>query len=218
MLQDEHIVVIGASGFGRESLDVLRAMKEDGAAIEISGVIDDAPSASNLGRLKDLNVPYLGTLDHWLAGPSTNTKFVLGIGSPSVKRKIARKLEKEGFTPYTAIHPSAEIGSNPSLGPGAVVCAGAVVSTNVRFGKYVHINPHATIGHDATLEDFVSVNPAAVISGEVRIHDEVLVGAGAIILQQLTVERGVVVGAAALVTKNVPPDVIVKGVPGVWNA
>lgn len=212
----ERVVVIGASGFGRESLDVLEAMRDDGDPVQILGVVDDSPTEENLQRLEDRGTPYLGTVENWIARKSLKARFVIGIGNPHVRKRVARRLETAGKVTYSAVHPKASIGKNSIVSPGAVVCAGAVISTNVRFGRYVHINPNATVGHDAILEDYVSINPAAVISGEVKIRQNVLVGAAALVLQQLEVGDDSIVGAAALVTKDVPAHVVVKGVPGKW--
>ncbi|MHA7862320.1 acetyltransferase [Tessaracoccus sp. Y36] len=213
----EQVVVIGASGFGRESLDTLEAMIAAGATIAVRGVIDDAPSDSNLARLASRGVPYLGTTTEWLATRPA-AQFVLAIGAPGVRRRLATRLEEAGLGPFSAVHPSAHIGVNTTLGAGTVVCAGSVISTNVQAGAYVHINPNATIGHDALLEDYVSVNPAAVLSGEVHIQSGTLIGAGAVVLQGVTVGEGSILGAGTVATKNVPSRVIVKGIPGRWTS
>ena len=212
------VVVIGASGFGRESLDVLDAMVAAGADLEIAGVVDDIPAPINLERLADRGVAYLGTRAQWLATEGAlDAQYVLGVGSPEVRRRIVADLDAAGLRPFTAIHPSATFGARCTLAEGVVVCAGAAISNNVRLGRHVHVNPNATIGHDADLRDFVSINPAAVISGEVVVGSGTLVGAAATVLQGLTVGERVVVGAGAVVTKNVPNGVTVKGVPGVWS-
>lgn len=205
------VVMIGASGFGRESLEVLDAL-----GVPVGGVVDDAPSEANVERLAALGVAHLGGLADWLAG-APDQAFVVGIGSPSVRRRIAQRLLTAGLSPFTAVHPSALVGRRTVVGAGAVICMGAIVSTNVRLGAQVHLNPGVIIGHDARLADFVSVNPGAVISGEVLIEQDVLVGASATILQNLTVGAGAVIGAGAVVTRDVPAGAVVKGVPGRWK-
>lgn len=212
----ERVVVVGASGFGREALDVLEAMIASGEPVQIIGVLDDGPSELNLSRLADRGISYLGTVDWWLANGDRDARFVLGIGSPAIRRRLVGILEDAGMRPFTAVHPTASFGARTQLMDGVVVCAGAVVSTNVRLGRYVYVNPNATIGHDAVLCDYVSINPNATISGEVQIDEQTLVGASATVLQNLSVGERTVIGAGAVVTKNVPSDVVVKGVPGVW--
>lgn len=211
------VVVVGASGFGRESLDVLDAMISGGQPLEIVGVVDDSPSEENLLRLLQRGVQYLGTIDDGLDNIGSNCAYVLGIGNPLIKQVLIDRIEAHGILPFTAVHPTANIGVNTSLSAGVVICAGAVISTNVHLGEHAHVNPNATIGHDAVLGRCVSVNPGAVISGAVRIGKEVLVGASATILQNLSVGDRTIVGAAALVTKDAPSDVVVKGMPGTWT-
>ncbi|MBK8459379.1 MAG: NeuD/PglB/VioB family sugar acetyltransferase [Micropruina sp.] len=212
------VVVIGASGFGRESLDVLEALRAHGSGPRLLGVLDDAPSQVNRERLAARGVPLLGSVSDFLASAEEPVAFVVGIGSPALRRDLAERMIAAGHRPFTAVHPSVSLGSQVTLGEGCVLCAGVIVSTNVRLGRQVHLNPGAVIGHDSVLDDYVSVNPGAIISGEVHLSQGTLVGAGAIVLQQLTVAANVVVGAGAVVTKAVPAGVVVKGVPGRWPA
>ncbi|HVV76623.1 MAG TPA: NeuD/PglB/VioB family sugar acetyltransferase [Mycobacteriales bacterium] len=208
------LVVIGAGGFGRETLDVVEAMNSERPSFELVGVLDDAPSETNLARLSFRGVQFLGAIGEWLAqGPREGFSFAVAVGNPSTRRQLVGAFERANCAPATLVHPASTVGAMSELGPGAVVCAGAQISTNVRTGRHVHLNPNATIGHDAALGDFVSVNPAATVSGECVVEEGVLLGAGCVVLQGLTVGRGAVVGAAACVVRSVDPGQVVKGVP-----
>jgi sugar O-acyltransferase (sialic acid O-acetyltransferase NeuD family) len=206
------IVVVGAGGFGRESLDVIEAINAATPTWELVGVVDDAPAAIQVERLADRRIQHLGGLDALLHA-QTPIDYVVGIGSPRIRERVAARLDAAGFAAATLVHPAASVGSCTELEEGVVVCGGAQISTNVRLGKHVHVNPNATIGHDARLDGFVSINPAAVVSGEVEIGSGTLIGAAAVVLQNLTIGADAVVGAAACVTRNVPPGATVKGVP-----
>ena len=58
----EPLVVVGASGFGRETLDVAEAINAAAPlpVWDILGVVDDNPSQVNLLRLKERDVAHSG--------------------------------------------------------------------------------------------------------------------------------------------------------------
>ncbi|AUZ35717.1 acetyltransferase [Arthrobacter sp. PGP41] len=211
------IVLIGAGGFGRETIEALKAESEaTGRPTRLVGVVDSRPTEFKLQRLKSLDVPFLGTEEAWLATRPTE-EFVVGIGDPAIRAQAHGRLTAAGLRPGIVIHPSAGIGSNCRIDPGTVVCAGAQVSSFVTLGLHSHVNPHSTIGHDAVLEEFVSVNPGAVLSGMVHCCTRVLIGAGATVLQGLTIGAAATVGAMACVTRDVPPEKVAVGVPARWS-
>lgn len=210
----ERLVVVGAGGFGREVIDIIDEINHASARElwDLVGIVDDSPSQLNLERLRKRGVTYLGTVDRFLASGAAD-RYLVGIGCPVVRRRVADKFDAAGWVAATVVHPTASIGFDVRVGIGTVVCAGVRMTTNISLGRHVHLNPNVTIGHDTTLGDFVSMNPASSVSGDCVIEDDVLIGVGGVILNQLTVGQGSTVGGAACVVNAVPPGAIVKGVP-----
>ena len=213
------VVVVGAGGFGREVVDVVEAIntaaadRGDAPVWHLEGVVDDSLSPENRERLDRRDIQHVGSTDEFLAGAARGTAYVVGIGEPGVRRRVATALDAAGLTAATLAHPAATIGSLSKLGAGTVVCAGARITTNIVVGRHVHVNPNATIGHDTTIGDFVSLNPQAAVSGDCVIESEVLVGVGGIVLNALRVGQGAVIGAAACAVRDVAAGATVVGIP-----
>lgn len=213
------LIVIGAGGLGREVLDVIEAINAAGTTpiYNVLGVVDDNPSELSLSRLKARSYTYLGTSEEWLA-QENSAQFVIGVGTPSIRRLMAEKFEAHGLTSPILVHPKAVIGSVPQIASGTIVCAGVHITTNVRIGKHVLLNLLATVGHDSEVGDYGVINPTANISGDVVIGTGVLVGTGAQVLQGITIGEQATIGASACVTKAVPDDVVAVGIPAKWRS
>lgn len=210
----DDLIVVGAGGFGREVVDVVEAINSaaDTPRWRVHGVVDDAPSDTNLSRLRDRSIAYLGNLQTTIDA-TERPHYVIGVGSPAVRRALADRLDDAGFHAATLIHPSATLGSAVVVGAGSIVCAGVRLTTNIDIGRHVHLNLNSTVGHDSTVGDFVSVNPLASISGDCALGDEVLIGVAASIINGVTVGSGSTVGGGACSIRNVPPSTTVVGVP-----
>lgn len=209
-----NVVVIGAGGFGRETLDVIEAhnLSKNGVAFNVLGVIDDLPSSRDQLHLQSRGYKYLGNLMK-LAEIKVPFLYFTGVGNPQVRARLSSYCDELGLSAGVVIHPTATIGSEVAIGAGTVICAGARVSTNVAFGKHVHLNAAAVVGHDSIIGDYASLNPQSIVSGNVTVGEQVLVGAGSVILQGIQVGSHSIVGASSCVTRDVEAGQIVLGVP-----
>lgn len=194
------LYIAGAGGFGRETLDALRATTSIGA--DAIAFLDDHPPAAEI-----CGIPVCRPDQ---AGAGT---FLVAIANPDARRRMARALLARGLASAQVIHPQAVVSPNAVIGPGCVILANAFISTEVELGEHVHINYNATIGHDAVLGDFVTVLPGANVAGAVTLSPDVTIGSNACVLQGLHLGPGGTVGAGAVVTKDQPPGVVVVGVP-----
>lgn len=214
MNDTEPIIIVGAGGFGRETADGVKAVNAAAGRPHwrLEGVADDAPTNVNLERQGVRGIPYLGTVDQIIAARE-RPAYVIGIGSPWVRKTIANKLDLVGFTAAKIVHPSATVGSETRVGEGTVILAGVRITTKITLRRHVHINPNVTDGHDSVLHDFVSLNPGSAVSGDCIVGEGALIGVNAVVLNQLSVGAWSVVGGGARAVRSVRGGSVVIGAP-----
>lgn len=192
------LVIVGAGGVGRETLDVALA-----AGVACRCFVDEKTAGL---ELRGLSV--VGPAD--VAGPG---EYLVAIADPVARRRLAGAMELAGLTAATLVHPAAVVGPETVTGPGALVMALAAVSSSVVIGAHAQVHYGTTIGHDARLDAFTAVFPGANVGGAVHLEEGSTVGSGAVVLQGRTIGAGALVGAGAVVTRDVEPGAVVAGVP-----
>jgi len=202
------LIIVGAGGHGREVLDVVEAVNAASPTFEFLGFLDDGPVDDVLLRRR--NARLLGTSEDLAV---IEAEYLIGIGSPDARRRIDRLATGFGRRAAIAIHPTATLGSDLRIGPGAVVTAGSRLTTNITLGRHVHANTNSTIGHDCLIGDYVTINPGANVSGGVTLQEGVTLGTSSAVIQGITIGHDTVIGAGAVVVRDLPPNIVAVGVP-----
>lgn len=143
-------------------------------------------------------------------------EFVIGVGSPKIKRILVQKALANGLVPApTVIHPRALVqGDDCEIGMGSIITPGCVITTNVKIGNYVLLNLNCTVGHDAILGDYVTCNPGCCISGNVTLGEGVMLGTGTVIREKINIAPDVQTGAQSCVVKDIiDSNITVAGIP-----
>jgi acetyltransferase-like isoleucine patch superfamily enzyme len=99
------------------------------------------------------------------------------------------------------------------MGPGTVICAGCLITTDIRIGAHVHINIGSTVGHDAVLHDFATVNPGVSLSGNVTLHEGVEMGTGSVVIPHCEIGSWSTIGAGAVVARSLLANITAVGAP-----
>lgn len=209
--QSEDMIIFGAGGLAREIAFVLRELAIAGQPYNMLGfVVDDG---RQLGQMV-AGYPVADLAD--VVDKFSGCNAAIAIGDPKAVHKFAtnKLLADANLTFPNLIHPSViwDV-DGVDLGRGNILCAGNILTTDIRIGSFNVINPACTIGHDAEIGNYCALYPAVNISGNVKLHDGVLIGVGAKILQSIEVGAGAVIGAGAVVTKDVPAGEVVVGIP-----
>lgn len=105
-----------------------------------------------------------------------------------------------------------------SIGPGAVVlCTRAkiIIGSHVMFGPNVTVitGGHRTDIKGRYMDEISNDEKRPEDDRDIRFCGDNWIGANATILKGVTVGEGAVIAAGAVVTKDVPPYMIVGGVP-----
>lgn len=209
--EERGLVVVGAGGLGRETVEAIRALNAAGACWRLAGYLDDEPARH--GALVD-GVPVLGGLD--MLGSMPGVSVVVCTGRPGNYVSRPRLVERLGLPPEryaTIVHPTASVSSTSRIGPGSVLLAHTVLTAAVTVGSHVAVMPHVVLTHDDAVGDFATIASGARLGGDVHVGRCAYVGAGALVREQRSVGAGSLVGMGAVVTRDIPPHQVWAGVP-----
>ncbi len=205
----DNIVLVGSSGQAKVIIDLV----EKEGRYKMVGLIDAARSIGDstlgysvLGR--EIDLPAL-IVEYGLKG------IIIAIGDNSVRAIVAATiLELCPNLPFvTAVHPSASIGKQTTLGSGTVVMAGAVVNPCCQVGQFCILNTKASLDHDSVMEDFSSLAPGVTTGASCRIGTYSAVSIGTVLRHGITIGEHSVIGGGSYVTKDVEPFSIAYGTP-----
>ena len=139
-------------------------------------------------------------------------EVIIAIGDPKIRFDISQRLPKE--TKYfTYIHHSVQMLGNVSIGKGSIICAGSILTTNIKIGKHTHLNLQTTIGHDCEIGDYFTTAPGAKISGNCKIYDCVYIGTNASIKEKISIHSFATIGLNAGVVKHIEDSGTYIGTP-----
>ncbi len=84
----------------------------------------------------------------------------------------------------------------------------------IRIGNHCTIGPSVVfLNHDGGVWLFSEEDPSLQKFGTIEILDNCFIGLGVIILGNVTIGPNSIVGAGSIVSKNVPPNMVVAGIP-----
>lgn len=182
----------------------------------ITGYFDNDPDIPKAYR----GIPCLGdqsAFTKWVSSRSETEKphFIVSIGPGhgKIRLQIHRELQEHGLRPITAIHRTAFVAGNASVGLGSQVYAQAAVCVDTIIEAGCIINTRASVDHECRIETGATVGPGATLAGLVRVGPYADIYTGAVVFPRVVIGEGAIVGAGTVVHKDVDPYTVVVGNP-----
>jgi sugar O-acyltransferase (sialic acid O-acetyltransferase NeuD family) len=208
-MQKDKLYIVGASEHAKVIIDII----EKQGKYQILGLIDANKNLHEellgyqiIGREEDLVK---------LLSEQPETNIIIAIGDNWVRSKAYQKIIT--LIPHvkfaSAIHPSAQIAKDVSIGEGTVIMAGAIINSSSKIGKFNIINTKASIDHDNEFGDFVSLAPNATTGGCVSIGKFSAISISATIKHGIRVGEHAVLGAGAVLLKDCADYTVAYGIP-----
>lgn len=204
------LIIIGAGGFGREVAWLVERINSLDPTWKLEGFVDDGITGKGASIA---GYPILGGIDYF-SNYLDKVWVVLAIGSAKTRAVLADKLSRFQCIEFASlIDPSVIMSKRVTVGEGSIICAGSIITVDVRLGKHCIVNLDTTIGHDAVIEDCVTIYPSVNVSGMVRVGHCTELGTGVQIIQGKTIGANSVVGAGAVVVRDIPDSCVAVGMP-----
>ena len=187
--------IIGAGGFGRE---VYHQMKHSVFG-ETDFYVDDEYATDKIKPMSSIDI--------------TTCKVLVAIGDPHKRQAVVSRLP-ENTEFFTFVHRSVIMPDDDIvIGEGSIICAGAILTTNIKIGKHAQLNLQTTIGHDCEIGDFFTTAPHVAISGNCKIGDRVYFGTNSCVKEKISICDDVTIGLNAGVVKNIADPGTYIGTP-----
>lgn len=201
------LIIVGASGFGREIADCVYDINAVSPTWNLLGFIDDNLEALN-GKQSNLKV--LDTIkDHT---PKKDVSYVCALAFPEIKEKIILDLKRKGAQFATLIHPLAVVSPSALLGEGCVITHFSNVSCNTKIGNFVSILASG-VAHDVSIGDFSTLSGHVYLNGNVTVGRSVYLGCGSMVAPSKTVSSFAKISIGSVVISNVKEGYTMYGNP-----
>mgnify|MGYP004465893969 FL=1 len=203
------IVIFGAGGLGREVQWLIERINERKVSWEMMGYIDDGMDKGTIIN----GYKVLGGTD-FLKQYNEPIYVVCAIGSATTRKRIVEEISGLEMVYFpNLIDPSVKMSDFVQLGKGNIICAGTILTVNIRIEDFCIINLDCTIGHDDILDSFVTIYPSVNISGNVHIGRCSELGTGTQIIQGIKIKEDSIIGAGSVVVKDLEESGTYVGAP-----
>ena len=203
-----HLIIIGAGGFGLEVAayagDIARY--QTSSAIAPLGFLDDTKAVGTIHG----GLPVLGSTESAI---DATAHYVIAVGDPVGRKKLAEKLEAQGARFATLLHPACYAADTSAIGEGSILAPFSFAGPQSKVGKHCLLNIYASIAHESTAGDYSTLSPYAGTHACAILEEGCFLGAQAVVTRDVRMGTGAKLAAGAVAYNNIPAGANALGNP-----
>jgi sugar O-acyltransferase (sialic acid O-acetyltransferase NeuD family) len=201
------LIIVGASGFGREVACLVKDINKIKPTWSLLGLVDD-----NLQGKTVEGFPILGPVAS-LSELYPKPLVAIAIADPSSRKRLVETITGYGLQFATLIHPSVSMSDYVRIGEGSIICRNTLFTTNIEIGNHCIINVNCSCGHDTVVNEFSSIMSHTAVAGDVTIGAGCYFGLHCTVINKVKLGSWSTYGAGTVIVKDMPDYVTAVGVP-----
>lgn len=207
----KEIIIIGASGLGKEVAFYIKSINRMNPTFNIVGFIDNNLSLQGTEVIYGLKV--IGTDDLLLEESFKIKNICIAIANNAVRASIVEKIKDMNFIFPNIIDPSVNIDDSNSIGVGNIMGVNVTLTCNITIGDFNILNCTSGFGHDVRIGNFNMFGPRTSISGWVKMGNSNTINLNSSIIQNITIGNGNTVNLHSCLFKSIKDNGVYFGVP-----
>jgi acetyltransferase EpsM len=205
----QRIAIAGSQEFAQRLIEYF-----EGAAFgNVIGLFDDfePPRAIKGGR------PVLGPLatipEFFARGEFDSVAIGAGYRHRDFRKQLFEQLKARAIPVTTFIHPSANIAPSATILEGAIVLVDCTVDLGAEVHENVLLSSRCFVSHHAIVRAHTFCAPAVNLAGHTDVGEGCFLGIATTTIDGVCIGERAQTGAGAVVVRDVPPGMLVAGVP-----
>ncbi|UBM57569.1 acetyltransferase [Marinilongibacter aquaticus] len=202
------VIIFGAGQLGKTALSIFNENN-----ILLYGFLDDKEelNGKEIGQVMVLGKT---SEEELLSLIGKKTEAFVAIRNASDRKTITESLKKKRkAVPVNAIHPSAKLAEEASIGHGNLVAANASIGPFSEIGNSNILGPNSVLDTETKIGNFVEIGSGALINSGVEIEDGAFVGSGAVLVSGIKIGKNARIGAGSVVIADVKANETLFGNP-----
>jgi sugar O-acyltransferase (sialic acid O-acetyltransferase NeuD family) len=187
------LCIIGCGGFAREAYTIISA---SGLESEFFAFFQ-SDEHYQPHKIYGMNVLPISKFE------PTIHQAVVAIADGKLREKLVNELPTN-TTYYNLLHPTVILSKhNIEIGSGSIICAGSILTCDIKLGGHCILNLSTTIGHDCIIDDYFTTTPGVNISGRCIIGKRVYIGTNASLRGHNKICHDVTIGMGGVVLRDI---------------